>query len=60
MRLLAEHPDSAAADRLADAVAASGMTPEIVDARVFDREVPLGPDSVQAQLAARGIKAERR
>ena len=40
-----------AADRLADAVAASGMTPEIVDARVFDREVPLGPDSVHQGAA---------
>lgn len=32
-----------AADRLGDAIAASGMEPEIVDARVFDREVPLAP-----------------
>lgn len=40
-----------AADRLADAVAASGMTPEIVDARVFDREVPLAPDSVHQGAA---------
>ena len=44
-----------AADRLADAVTVSGMTPEIVDARVFDREVPLGPDSVH-QGAAVGVK----
>lgn len=40
-----------AADRLADAVTVSGMTPEIVDARVFDREVPLGPDSVHQGAA---------
>ena len=40
-----------AADRLADAVAASGMTPEIVDARVFDRDVPLSPDSVHQGAA---------
>lgn len=40
-----------AADRLADAVAASGMAPEIVDARVFDREVPLAPDSVHQGAA---------
>ncbi|MBB1490629.1 MULTISPECIES: 23S rRNA (guanosine(2251)-2'-O)-methyltransferase RlmB [unclassified Paracoccus (in: a-proteobacteria)] len=40
-----------AADRLADAVAGSGMTPEIVDARVFDREVPLAPDSVHQGAA---------
>lgn len=40
-----------AADRLADAVAASGMTPEIVDARVFDREVPLDPGSVHQGAA---------
>lgn len=40
-----------AADRLADAVAASGMVPEIVDARVFDREVPLAPDSVHQGAA---------
>ena len=40
-----------AADRLADAVAASGMEPEIVDARVFDREVPLAPESVHQGAA---------
>lgn len=40
-----------AADRLADAIAASGMEPEIVDARVFDREVPLAPDSVHQGAA---------
>lgn len=40
-----------AADRLADAVAGSGMTPEIADARVFDREVPLAPDSVHQGAA---------
>jgi 23S rRNA (guanosine2251-2'-O)-methyltransferase len=38
-----------AADRLADAVAASGMTPEIVDARRFD--VPIAPDSVHQGAA---------
>lgn len=40
-----------AADRLGDAVAQSGMTPEIVDARVFDREVPLDPGSVHQGAA---------
>ncbi|SHL75962.1 23S rRNA (guanosine2251-2'-O)-methyltransferase [Paracoccus solventivorans] len=40
-----------AADRLGDAIAASGMEPEIVDARVFDREVPLAPDSVHQGAA---------
>ena len=40
-----------AADRLGDAIAASGMQPEIVDARVFDREVPLAPDSVHQGAA---------
>ena len=45
-----------AADRLADAIAASGMQPEILDARVFDREVPLAPDSVH-QGAAVEVKA---
>jgi 23S rRNA (guanosine2251-2'-O)-methyltransferase len=44
-----------AADRLAEAVAASGMTPEIVDPRRF--EVPLDPDSVHqgAALEARPL-----
>ncbi len=40
-----------AADRLADAIAASGMEPEILDARVFDREVPLAPESVHQGAA---------
>ena len=40
-----------AADRLAEAVTASGLTPEIVDARVFDRDVPLSPDSVHQGAA---------
>lgn len=40
-----------AADRLGNAIAASGMEPEIVDARVFDREVPLAPDSVHQGAA---------
>ena len=38
-----------AADRLADAVAASGMTAEVVDARRFD--VPLDPQSVHQGAA---------
>jgi 23S rRNA (guanosine2251-2'-O)-methyltransferase len=44
-----------AADRLAEAVAASGMAPEIVDPRRFD--VPLEPDSVHqgAALEARPL-----
>ncbi|KGJ18470.1 23S rRNA (guanosine(2251)-2'-O)-methyltransferase RlmB [Paracoccus sanguinis] len=40
-----------AAGRLEDALAASDMTPEIVDARVFDREVPLDPGSVHQGAA---------
>lgn len=40
-----------AADRLADAVAASGMEPEITDARIFDRDLPLAPDSVHQGAA---------
>lgn len=40
-----------AADRLGEALTASAMTPEIVDARVFDREVPLAPDSVHQGAA---------
>ena len=40
-----------ALDRLGDTVAASGMAPEIVDARVFDREVPLDPGSVHQGAA---------
>ncbi|MFA5538762.1 MAG: 23S rRNA (guanosine(2251)-2'-O)-methyltransferase RlmB [Gemmobacter sp.] len=44
-----------AADRLADAIAASGMTPEIADPRRFD--VPLAPESVHqgAALEARPL-----
>ncbi len=42
-----------AADRLADAISASGMTPEIVDPRRFD--VPIAPDSVH-QGAALEVK----
>ncbi|WP_134725880.1 23S rRNA (guanosine(2251)-2'-O)-methyltransferase RlmB [Paracoccus luteus] len=44
-----------AADRLGEAVAASGMAPEIVDARTFDRAAPLAPDSVH-QGAALEVK----
>ncbi len=44
-----------AADRLGEAVPASGMTPEIVDARTFDRAAPLAPDSVH-QGAALEVK----
>ncbi|HRO15097.1 MAG TPA: 23S rRNA (guanosine(2251)-2'-O)-methyltransferase RlmB [Paracoccus sp. (in: a-proteobacteria)] len=40
-----------AADRLAEALPAAGIAPEIVDARVFDREVPLAPDSVHQGAA---------
>lgn len=42
-----------AADKLAEAIAASGMTPEIEDARVFS--APLAPDSVH-QGAALEVK----
>lgn len=42
-----------AADKLAEAIAASGMTPEIVDARKFD--VPIDPGSVH-QGAALEVK----
>ncbi|MFN3643432.1 MAG: 23S rRNA (guanosine(2251)-2'-O)-methyltransferase RlmB [Gemmobacter sp.] len=44
-----------AADRLAEAIAASGMTPEIVDPRRFD--APLAPESVHqgAALEARPL-----
>ncbi len=40
-----------AADRLGDIVGASGMTPEIVDARSFDKAVGLSPDSVHQGAA---------
>lgn len=40
-----------AADRLAGAIAAAGMTPEIVDPRRFDSHVPIGPDSVHQGAA---------
>ncbi|MFD1883020.1 23S rRNA (guanosine(2251)-2'-O)-methyltransferase RlmB [Paracoccus pacificus] len=47
-----------ALDRLGDAVAASGLQPEITDSRVFDRETPLDPDSVHqgAALEVRALK----
>ncbi|MEI4486960.1 23S rRNA (guanosine(2251)-2'-O)-methyltransferase RlmB [Frigidibacter sp. MR17.14] len=44
-----------AQDRLATEIAASGMEPEIVDPRVFDRAVPLPPESVH-QGAALEVK----
>lgn len=44
-----------AADRMEEAVGQSGMTPEIVDPRKFDANVPLGPDSVH-QGAALEVK----
>lgn len=40
-----------AADKLGDAVTASGVVPEITDARVFDREVPIDPASVHQGAA---------
>ncbi len=40
-----------AADRLAEAVAGSGMTPEIVDARSFADQVPIGEESVHQGAA---------
>ncbi len=40
-----------AADKLAEAVAASGMEAEIVEPRVFDKAVPLGPDQVHQGAA---------
>jgi 23S rRNA (guanosine2251-2'-O)-methyltransferase len=40
-----------AADRLAEAVAGSDMTPEIVDARVFGDHVPIGEESVHQGAA---------
>ncbi|AMY70089.1 23S rRNA (guanosine(2251)-2'-O)-methyltransferase RlmB [Frigidibacter mobilis] len=45
-------------DKLAEAVAAAGIEPEIVDARKFDVEVPLQPDSVH-QGAALEVKPLR-
>jgi len=44
-----------ASDKLTEAVAASGMTAEIVDPRKFDTQVPLAPDSVH-QGAALEVK----
>ncbi|RLL72955.1 23S rRNA (guanosine(2251)-2'-O)-methyltransferase RlmB [Paenirhodobacter hankyongi] len=44
-----------ASDKLTDAIAASGMTAEIVDPRKFDTQVPLAPDSVH-QGAALEVK----
>ncbi len=44
-----------AADKLAEAIAAAAMTPEIVEPRVFDKAVPLGPDQVH-QGAALEVK----
>ncbi|MCV2868999.1 23S rRNA (guanosine(2251)-2'-O)-methyltransferase RlmB [Defluviimonas sp. WL0002] len=40
-----------AADRLGDAVAASGLAPEIVDARSFDSHVPIDAESVHQGAA---------
>lgn len=40
-----------AADKLADAIAASGMQPEIVDVRKFDTFVPISQDSVHQGAA---------
>lgn len=44
-----------ASDKLTEAIAASGMTAEIVDPRKFDTQVPLAPDSVH-QGAALEVK----
>ena len=44
-----------AADKLAEAIAAGGVAPEIVDPRKFDAHVPLGPDQVH-QGAALEVK----
>ncbi len=44
-----------AADKLVEAIAASGIAPEIVDPRKFDSHVPLAPDSVH-QGAALEVK----
>jgi 23S rRNA (guanosine2251-2'-O)-methyltransferase len=40
-----------AADRLGEAIAAGGLTPEIVDPRKFDAEVPLEPENVHQGAA---------
>ena len=40
-----------ALDRLGEAVAASGLTPEIAEPRIFDQVVPLSPDSVHQGAA---------
>ncbi len=40
-----------AADRLGEAIAASGLTPEITEPRQFDKLVPLAPDSVHQGAA---------
>lgn len=45
-----------AADKLAEAMAVGGLTPEMVEPRAFDRAVPLGPDQVH-QGAALEVKA---
>lgn len=45
-----------AADKLAEAIAAGGLSPEMVEPRAFDRAVPLGPDQVH-QGAALEVKA---
>ncbi len=45
-----------AADRLGDAVAASGLEPEITDPRVFGKSVPIDPESVH-QGAALEVRA---
>ncbi len=44
-----------AADRLGDAIAASGLEPEIIEPRHFSKDVPLAPDSVH-QGAAMEVK----
>ncbi|WP_343082255.1 23S rRNA (guanosine(2251)-2'-O)-methyltransferase RlmB [Ostreiculturibacter nitratireducens] len=44
-----------AADRLGEAIAQSGLEPEITDPRVFDKAVPLPPESVH-QGAALEVK----
>ena len=45
-----------AADRLGEALAAGGLTPEIVDPRSFDKHVPIDPESVH-QGAALEVRA---
>lgn len=44
-----------AADKLAEAIAAAGLDPEMIEPRVFERTVPLGPDQVH-QGAALEVK----